>query len=136
MVLDSSAILALTKKESGANKVKRLFEDAKIELYVHSANLCEVFHQVWKARGESEAHAVLQELKVAGIIERNDMNGEFWRDAGALIDARRIAGKSLPLGNALGVALSRRLDAEFVIADKHEILPLHDANLVTALFIR
>ena len=136
MVLDSSAILAFTKKERGANKVKSLFEDSSIKLYAHSANLCEVFHQVWRAEGEQQAHAVLEALKDAEVIERTDMDGNFWRDAGSLIAARRIVGASLPLGDAFGVAPARRLGAEFVTADKHEITPLHDANLVKALFIR
>lgn len=136
MVLDSSAILAMIKRERGADRVKSLFEDTSIELYAHSANLCEVFHKVWRTEGDQEAHAVLQELKDAGVIERGDMDSEFWRDAGALIAARRIAGASLPLGDAFGVALARRLDVLFVTADKHEITPLHDAGLVKVLFIR
>ena len=158
MVLDSSAILAMTKKETSADRVKLLFEDnnvelyvalfssdsfnwnsfedTNVELYVHSANLCEVFHTVWRTEGEQESHAVLKALEDGGIIERNDMDGEFWRDADALIVMRRLAGASLPLGDALGVALARRLDVEFVTSDKHEIQPLHDANLVKALFIR
>ena len=136
MVLDSSAVLAMTKKEPGADKVKALFEDADTKLYMHSANLCEVFHQVWRTEGEQEAYAVVEALKDAGVIERNDMDGEFWRDAGSLIAARRIAGASLPLGDAFGVALARRLNCDFVTADKHEVAPLNDASLVKALFIR
>lgn len=63
------------------------------------------------------------------------MDSEFWRDAGSLLAARRIAGASLLLGDALGVALARRLNTEFVTSDKHEIAPLQDAGLVRALFI-
>lgn len=136
MVLDSSGMLAMMKEETGANEVRALFEDADVEIHAHSANLCEVFHQTWRAEGEAAAFEIMQVLKDAGVIERSDMDGEFWRDAGSLIVTRRLAGGSLPLGDALGVALARRLDVEFVTSDKHEFAPLHDANLVKAFFIR
>ncbi len=135
-VLDSSAVVAFLKDEPGATVVADLFADTSIPLYIHSANLCEVFHIMWRRDGETQAQISIDKLLDAGVIERSDMDGEFWRDAGALIAARRIAGASLPLGDALGVALARRLNAEFVTADKHEITPLHDAALVKALFIR
>ncbi len=91
---------------------------------------------MWRRDGEAQAQIYIDKLLDANVIERSDMDGEFWRDASALIAARRIAGASLPLGDAFGVALARRLNAEFVTSDKHEIAPLHDANLVQALFIR
>ena len=135
-VLDASALVAFLKNEPGASVVARLFADMDIELYAHSANLCETFHIIWRRDGEEKANVAIKKLLEAGVIERNDMDGDFWRDAGSLIATRCIAGASLPLGDAFGVALARRLDAEFVTADKHEIAPLHDANLVKTIFIR
>jgi len=135
-VLDSSALVAYLKNEPGAPVVADLFADTDIELYVHSANLCETFHIIWRRDGEAKANIAIDKLLDLGVVERSDMDGEFWRDAGSLIATRRLAGASLPLGDALGVALARRLDTEFVTSDKHEIAPLHDAGLVQAFFIR
>lgn len=42
----------------------------------------------------------------------------------------------LALGDAFGVALSRRLNGEFVTKDRTEIEPMHDAGFCRALFIR
>ena len=136
IVLDASAIVAFFKREPGAEIVADFLQDADEEVFVHAANLCEVFHAIWRYEDEKRANAVLQELSDAGVIERADMNGAFWRDAGALIAARRLTKSSLPLGDALGIALARRLSAPFVTADKHEISPLHDAKQVAAIFIR
>lgn len=135
-VLDASAMVAFFKAEPGAAVVGAMLADPKIEVFAHAANLCEVFHAIWRHESEARADEVLAELKLAGVIERADMDGAFWRDAGSLIARRRIAKSSLPLGDALGVALARRLDAEFITSDKHEIEPLHQANLVKAVFIR
>lgn len=136
IVLDASALVAFLKNEPGADVVAEIFAEATEPLYAHAANLCEVFHIVWRRDGERQAHEALAALTGLGLIERADMDGAFWRDAGALIAARRLAKSSLPLGDALGVALARRLDAQFVTADRAEITPLHDAGLVKARFIR
>ncbi len=135
-VLDSSAVVAFLKDEPGAAGVADLFANTNIPLYIHSANLCEVFHIMWRRDGEDSAQISIAKLLDAGVIERSDMDGEFWRDAGSLIAMRRLANGSLPLGDALGVALARRLNTEFVTSDRHEIEPLHNDNLVQALFIR
>ena len=75
-------------------------------------------------------------LKAAGIEERNDLDGAFWRDVANLIaDARRDGGK-LALGDAFGIALARRLSADFVTADHHEIEVLQQAKVCRAIFIR
>lgn len=72
----------------------------------------------------------------AGVVERDDMDSDFLRDAAELIVGRRLASASLPLGDALGVALARRLGAQFVTADRAEIEPLERMGLVEAVFIR
>ena len=91
---------------------------------------------MWRREGEAQTQIYINKILDAGVIERSDMDGEFWRDAGSLIVKRRLAKATLPLGDALGVALARRLGVEFVTSDRHEIQPLHDANPVKALFIR
>ncbi len=142
MVFDSSAFLALAREETGGDLVADLLEDADVPKFVHSANLCEVFHQTWRyeeERGRSGrlgAEEAIFDIRSAGVLERADMDGALWRDAGELIALRRLAGASLPLGDALGVALARRLDAQFVTADHAEIEPLRAAGLVDVVFIR
>jgi PIN domain nuclease of toxin-antitoxin system len=136
IVFDSSALLAYARSETGADVVSTLLDDADVPKFVHSANLCEVLHQVWRAHGQEHAEATIRDFVALGVTERSDLDSAFWRDAGALIAGRRIAGTSLALGDALGVALARRLDADFVTADRAEIEPLRIAGLVNALFIR
>lgn len=75
------------------------------------------------------------------MIERNDLDGAFWRQiAGNIVAARaHQAGRntaSLALGDAFGVTLANRLGADFMTKDWGEIEPLHDAGMVSALFLR
>lgn len=138
MVFDSSALLSLTREEKGGDFVGDLLDDADVPKFVHAANLCEVFHQTWRHEeeqgrdGKTGAEEVMRDVQIAGIQECADMDAAFWRDAAQLIARRRISGASL----AFGVALARRLDAQFVTADRAEIEPLHDAGMVNAIFIR
>jgi PIN domain nuclease of toxin-antitoxin system len=142
IVFDSSALLACARDETGGDFVNDLIEEADVPKFVHSANLCEVYHLTWRLEeeqggdGRTKAENVVRDLLQLGIEERSDMDAAFWRDAGELIALRRLAGASLALGDAFGVALARRLDAQFVTADRAEIEPLRAAGLVDALFIR
>ena len=133
---DSSALLAYVRDEPGADLVGDLLDDADIEMFVHAANLCEMFHGLLRYEGRVIAEESLRDFLSLGVQVRSDMDEEFWRDAAELIARQRLAGVGLPLGDALGVALARRLDAEFVTSDRGEIEPLERAGLCRVIFIR
>ena len=65
-VLDAWAILALLQgEEPAANQIKQLLEEAQtqqIALYISIINLGEVFYQVGKVKGESEARQTLSQI--------------------------------------------------------------------------
>ncbi len=121
MVFDSSALLAVVRGEKpGGELVQGLIDDSDVPMFVHSANLCEVFPQVWRTDvenggdGSTFANTTIRNFLRSGLIERSDLDATFWCDAAELIAGRRLSDASLALGDALGVALSRRLDAQFV----------------------
>ena len=135
LVFDSSAMIALLKNEPGAGKVQLLIDEADVSKYAHAVNLVEVFYE-FRTQSTAIAENAIADLKSLSIEERNDLDGAFWRDVANLIaNARRNSGK-LALGDAFGIALARRLDADFVTADRHEIEALHNAGVCRAVFIR
>ena len=146
LILDSSAMLAFLADEAEANVVEALLiqadEEAEGEVYAHALNLAEVFYDVQSHTDAARAEAEIQRLLSLGVRERNDMDGLFWRDVADLIAQVRTRSSlqgtrgNLALGDAVGVALTRRLDGEFVTKDRGEIEPLHNAGVVEALFIR
>lgn len=139
-------MLAFLADEPEADVVEAILiqadEEAEGEVYAHAVNLAEVFYDVQSKTSAARAAWEIQRLFSLGVRERNDMDGVFWRDIADLIACVRTTPNlqgvrgNLALGDAFGVALSRRLGAEFVTKDKTEIEPLHDAGLVSALFIR
>jgi PIN domain nuclease of toxin-antitoxin system len=141
LVFDSSALLALLKGEPGSDFVRELLEDADVPKLAHAVNLCEVFYD-FLARGAAEtasaetASEAISDLFSLGIEERGDSDGPFWRDVATVIATQRRSGHRLALGDAWGVALARRLDADFVTADRGELEAVAAAGLCRVTFIR
>ncbi len=118
------------------------FDEAGADIYAHAVNLCEVFYHVQLDTDEATAHAAIAVLRARGLVERCDMDANFWQEmARTIATARRMikpdgTTASLALGDAFGVALANRLGGQFVTKDRSEIEPLHDAGMVDAHFIR
>lgn len=134
-VYDSSALVALLNGEAGAPTVARvLAEDASH--HVHAVNLCEVFYG-FRRKNQSAAENALADIRALGIVERADLDENFWRDVAALVAKYRDGkGKRPALGDAFGVALARRLNAEFVTADRGELEALAADGAARIVFIR
>ena len=81
--------------------------------------------------GDRAADLALENLESAGVrVVESDAG--LWRDAARLKSQfRRVS-----LADCFGVALARRLNAEFVTADRHELESLEAADVVEITFIR
>lgn len=135
-VFDSSAMLAYLNDESGADVVEQLLADANATKYAHAVNLCEVFYDFLRSGDPATAENAVADLKRLGIIERNEMDAAFWRDLALLIATHRSGSRRLALGDAFGVALARRLNADFVTADRGELEAVASAQSCRIHFIR
>lgn len=141
-------MLALLRGEPGGDVVESLFdqlEEGDFGLFAHSTNLAEVFYEMIATDGRGAAETAIADFKGAGLIERADLDGAFWREMADLIAFRRSIPRDpgkpnavppLALGDAFGVTLANRLGAQFVTADRTEIEPLVLAGKCMALFIR
>ncbi|MDQ3812426.1 MAG: hypothetical protein M3347_00580, partial [Armatimonadota bacterium] len=66
-----------------------------------------------------------------GLVARDDLDAAFWQDVATLKAEHDVA-----LGDAFGLALARRLDADFVTSDHHEIDAVAAAGACSVTFIR
>lgn len=136
IVFDASALIAYLRRETGGDMVRDLLDEADVEKVAHAVNLCEVFSKLSLLSDEPTAFAALADLRTLGIVERNDMDALLWQDAGRLVARQRKAGHGLSLGDSFGLALARRLGADFVTSDRAEFKPVADAGLANVTFIR
>lgn len=122
LVFDSSALIASLHGEPGGEYVQSLLSDPEKTCIIHAINICEVYYEFKRTGGEAHAQAVLVNLREAGIMIREDMDDDFWQEAGQLkADIRRIS-----LADCFCAALASRVDGEVVTADK-EFAPLADS---------
>ena len=138
IVLDSSAMVAYLNGEPGHEIVAALLADPDrdVPVFAHAVNLFEVFHLFLRAVGTAGAEEAIADLKADGVIERQDLDGDFWRDAAALVATQRGQGLQLAQGDAFGLALARREGADFFTADRHELAPVAATGAASIIFIR
>jgi len=131
-VLDASAIIAVLKGESGADVVDALLAETADTCAVHVVNLCEVFYELVRLKGLESAASTIAEIKRSGIIVREDIDTQFWQRAGF----HKAELKRVSLADCFCMALSERLGAEIVTADRHEFEAVEKQGLCKFNFIR
>jgi len=131
IVWDASAILAMLRGEPGGDAVAALLIENEATICAHAANLCEVFYDQIREYGEESALEVMAQLESLGIATRTDFDAEFWQQIGRL----KVA---FPLSfcDCVGLALAKRLGADFYTSDRGEIEAVDNQGEIGIVFIR
>lgn len=132
VVLDTSAVIAFLRGETGAEVVENYFGREVHNLYMHALNLCEVYYDFLRAAGQSSVENAIQDILVLGVHERNDMGSDFWRAVGKL----KAVHRRISLADCCALTLAARLGAVLLSADRHELEPLSRASVCSVEFIR
>jgi predicted nucleic acid-binding protein len=130
-VLDASALISFLRDEPGADAVQNLLSLTQT-CYVHALNLCEVYYDFWRASSQETAESAITDLMNLGIEERNDLDSQFWREAGHV----KAIYRRVSLADCCALALANRLGAKLVSADRHEFEPLLTAGICQIELIR
>ena len=115
-VLDASAMIAWLRNETGADVVENAINDVNSQCLAHSINLCEVYYDAHRNRGEAHADSVISDLTAVGVVERSDFDEAFWKEAGKL-----KAGGGISLPDCYGITLTNRVGGTFLTADHGEL---------------
>jgi len=81
-VLDACAMIAYLRGEPGAEIVEALLLDKSNQCLAHVVNLCEVYYDFLRAKDEASALGAIAYLNSVGVIARDDIDTQFWQDAG------------------------------------------------------
>ena len=131
-VLDASALIALIRDEPGADLVEALLDSGTDTCSAHAVTLCEAYYDFVRASDVGRADELIAGLMDTGLIVREDMDAAFWRRAG--LHKAKI--KRVSLADCFCMALSERLSAEIVTADRHEFEAVEKQGLCKFNFIR
>jgi PIN domain nuclease of toxin-antitoxin system len=131
-IIDSCAMIALLKKETGWDIVTNIIDNQDNQCYAHSINLCEVFYEYLKIDGEDSAQKAIEILENLGIIVSSDLDNDIWQQAGRYkANLRRIS-----LADCFCLSLAKRLNGIVVTSDHHEFDAVVLNNLISVQFIR
>ena len=124
-------MVAYLTAESGGPAVRSLLLDPSTVCFAHSVNLCEVYYEFIRTKGEPNAKAAISSLFADGVIERRDMSRRFWQKVGNLKARGRIS-----IADCFAITLAQELSGEVVTADHHEFDSLVPLAIVPINFIR
>jgi PIN domain nuclease of toxin-antitoxin system len=132
LVLDASAMIAFLRDETGAESVMDHLRLPDSYVFAHSLNLCEVYYEFFRARGEETASRAIVDLLALGVEERDDLQPGFWREMGRI----KATHRRVSLADCAAVALARELDATLLTADRHALEPLSRLSICRFQFVR
>lgn len=130
-VLDASAIIAWLRNEPGAGVVDAAILDLTSQCVAHSINLCEVYYDAYRNTNEAHADAVISDLIAVGIVERNDFDQAFWKEAGGL-----KAGGGISLPDCFCITLANRVGGTLPTSDHGEMDKVSAAAICKITFIK
>jgi PIN domain nuclease of toxin-antitoxin system len=108
--------------------IRQILRDKTNVCHVHVINLCEVFYDFRRRCGETAAQQAIEALLSLGLITRNDIDFDFWQQAGRYkADLRRIS-----LADCFCISLTQRLGGSVVTADHHEFDTVAEQGIVLA----
>jgi len=115
-ILDASSLLALIKKEKGAEIIKNRLDNAESErdsVFIHQINFIEVMYTCLKKFGELPTEKLIADLKSPFLGIVNYMDTDL-----ALYAASLKSAYDLSLGDATGLAFTKIMDGVFWTNDK------------------
>lgn len=124
-------MLAYLNGEPGAPNVAACLLTPNALNVAHAINLCEIYYQVVRESGEAAAETAMSKLAAVGIQTRGDFDEALWKQAGKIKGTYRLS-----LADAIGLALTLRLQGEFVTSDHHELDPIAAAGVCLINFFR
>jgi predicted nucleic acid-binding protein len=133
-VLDACALLALLRDEEGADIVADAINSASIgesEIIMHKANLLEVYYDIFRSLGESEAVRILDEIHKRPIIINSEITNEIFAHAGKLKASYKIS-----FADSFALAQSIVSGGELLTADHHEFDPIEGNEPIRFFWIR
>ena len=116
-VLDSCAVIALLKKESGGEKVREILRNSQLgdtDVIMHKLNLLEVYYGFYREQDKSFADAIVKRItKIITIIP--EISDEIFTEAGRLKASYKIS-----LADSIALAEASVSGRILLTADHHE----------------
>ena len=133
-IFDACALLALLKREEGADKVKTLLDEAqkgKSFIYMNIVNLIEINYCFQRVFGKEKTALILEQIYTLPISFIEIIDDIIFAET-----SRIKACYAIPLGDALGLATSIKMNGTFVTGDHSDFEEIEKAEAVPFFWFR
>jgi len=132
-ILDSCAVIALVKKETGWETVFDILRKAindEATVFMHELNLLEVFYGFYRERGKEYAEKMIAEAtKFFSVL--NGLSDTAFAEAGRL-----KASYKMSLADSVALSQAFVLGASLITADHHEFDTVEKSEKIAFLWFR
>ena len=133
-VLDACALIALIKKERGADKIEFLLNKAmteQVDVCMHTVNLIEVHYCFYRALGKEKSALILEKILKMPIRFIDTIDAVIFSET-----SRLKAQYAIPLGDSIGLATAVKLGGSFVTADHSDFGKIEKLESVPFFWFR
>jgi len=133
-ILDACALIALFKREQGADKVRALLDEAEAGqsvIYMSIINLIEVHYGFYREFGQEKSSLILEQLYTMPIHFIDTITATVFSET-----IRLKAQYSFSLADAIGIATAIDFSGVFVTADHHELDSIAGKETIDFLWFR
>jgi predicted nucleic acid-binding protein len=133
-ILDACALIALFKREQGADKVRALFDETltgQSAIYMNTINLIEVHYGFYQALGQEKSGLILEQINAMPIHFIDTIDTIVFSET-----SRLKAQYAIPLGDAIGLATAVKMKGTFVTADHSDFSKIEKTEPIPFLWFR
>lgn len=133
-ILDACALIALFKREQGAEKIRALLDEAlagQAVLYMSIINLIEVHYSFYRALGQEKSSLILEQVYAIPVNFIDTIDTIVFSEA-----SRLKAQYAIPLGDAIGLATAIKMKGSFVTADHSDFDEIEKAESIPFFWFR
>ena len=123
-------IVYLRKGQAGMGFLRARTDTGSICM-AHGNKLVRSIYEFHRKSDEGAATAAISDLYMVGLVERNDFDEAFWKDAGRL----KAQGK-ISLADCFAITLTNRVGGMLLTSDHHELDRIAAAGFCSITFIR
>jgi len=133
-IFDACSLVALFKREKGADKVRALLDEAlagETIIYMNIINLIEIYYLFYRALGKEKSALVLEQIYALPINFINTIDEVIFSEA-----SRLKAQYAIPLGDSVGIATALKMGGAFVTSDHSDLEQIEESEAVSFFWFR
>ena len=133
-IFDACTLMALFKREKGADKIDALIikaESRQCDIYMNIIILIEVYYLFIRSAGKIKANLILEKIYTLPINFIDTIDNIIFSET-----SRLKVQYTIPLGDSIGLATAIKIGGTFVTADHSDFEQIEKAEKLPFLWFR